>query len=482
MIRRIELINFMSHPHTVIEPADGLTVLVGDNNTGKSAVIAALQILARNTSGDFMVRHGQKECRIIVTTDDGHELQWCRKGRSVSYTIDGREVHRLRGSVPEDLHDLLRLSLVETEGEPFDVHFGEQKKPIFLLDDSPGRRATFFASSSDAIRLIEMQGHHRRKVQDAKAREVQLIRDAARLDARLDALAPLPEIGARLEQLERSHAVLLADADHIKSLSQAILRFQETKQRKTRWVETSAALKPLSVPPEPVPTDPLRRRIQEMAQCRSRIRKNTAAAKAAKSLSAPPEIKDTRRLADLVEQITLTRQQTNYLALQKNTLHALFPPFEPIDIRHIADRIARITDVKQSIAILSARHEILDRAPAPPELPDTSGLRALISKLAASEHQIAEIAARAAHLADLPSLPEAVDGSALRDLISRIDAAKKQIAKLGANRDAIANDLVRAQEELRRCVIETGICPTCGQSMDPDHIMEMTVKSGGGVS
>ena len=36
MITRIELTNFMSHKHTVIEPAAGLTVLVGPNNIGKS--------------------------------------------------------------------------------------------------------------------------------------------------------------------------------------------------------------------------------------------------------------------------------------------------------------------------------------------------------------------------------------------------------------------------------------------------------------
>jgi predicted ATP-dependent endonuclease of OLD family len=42
MIKRIELTNFMSHEHTVLEPAAGLTLLIGPNNCGKSAVVAAL--------------------------------------------------------------------------------------------------------------------------------------------------------------------------------------------------------------------------------------------------------------------------------------------------------------------------------------------------------------------------------------------------------------------------------------------------------
>ena len=68
MIKTVELKNFMSHRHTTIELSGGLNVLIGQNNSGKSAIIAALQILCRNQSGDFMVRHGADECSIRVVT------------------------------------------------------------------------------------------------------------------------------------------------------------------------------------------------------------------------------------------------------------------------------------------------------------------------------------------------------------------------------------------------------------------------------
>ena len=60
MITRIELTNFMSHSSTVIEPAPGLTVLTGPNNCGKSAVVAALQILCHNENSTYVLRHGEK--------------------------------------------------------------------------------------------------------------------------------------------------------------------------------------------------------------------------------------------------------------------------------------------------------------------------------------------------------------------------------------------------------------------------------------
>jgi ABC-type cobalamin/Fe3+-siderophores transport system ATPase subunit len=71
MIRKIELVNFMSHAHTVIEPGPGLNVLIGPNNCGKSAVFVALRCAVRRIADDFMVRHDQKFCEVTLTMADG---------------------------------------------------------------------------------------------------------------------------------------------------------------------------------------------------------------------------------------------------------------------------------------------------------------------------------------------------------------------------------------------------------------------------
>ncbi|MFW6081392.1 MAG: AAA family ATPase [Desulfosalsimonas sp.] len=335
MIRRIELVNFMSHPHTVIEPAPGLTVITGENNTGKSAVISALQILCRNIAGDYMVRHGQRECRITLETGEGHVLEWKRKGKTVSYTVNGREVHRLRGSVPQDLHDLLRLPLVETETDPFDVHFGEQKKPIFLLDESPARRATFFASSSDAIRLIEMQNRHRAKVKEARNEEARLVKEAGRLQQRLFTLEPVEDLQEDVKGVEAEYGLVRRTDEEITSIHSRLTAMERAKKQAERFENTASAAQSLVPPPEVIPTEPLAALIRQIEIQQRSMEVQSASAEAVSGLFAPPETEDTRRLSELI-----SRMANLFFVMEKT----------------------------------GARERILDKCPQPPEMLDTVAL------------------------------------------------------------------------------------------------------------
>src|SRR5258708_21212766 len=98
MVKRIALISFMSRRHTVRDRAPGLTVLVGPNNCGKSAVVAALQILCQNDNSTYVLRHGEKECTIRVETDDGHVIAWHPEKSGPRYVIDAKTSTRLRES------------------------------------------------------------------------------------------------------------------------------------------------------------------------------------------------------------------------------------------------------------------------------------------------------------------------------------------------------------------------------------------------
>ncbi len=195
-----------------------------------------------------MVRHGERECVVTAETDDGHVIEWRRKGSTVSYRLNGRDVHRLQGSVPDELHKLLRLPSVQAEGGDFYIHFAEQKEPIFLLNAPASRRATFFASSSDAIKLIEMQNMHRRRIQEAKLRETELVKAKANLQ-RDWKLAGVGELAGQLTDLEKCYEAIQNELWAAADLRELIQTTESFAADVESWRAKVDALSPIAVPP-----------------------------------------------------------------------------------------------------------------------------------------------------------------------------------------------------------------------------------------
>ena len=144
-----------------------------------------------------------------VETSDGHTIRWERKN-SPKYVVNGELFDRLsRGGQPEQLQQALRLPKVDAgEGTSFDIHFGNQKSPIFLLDSPQSAAAKFFASSSDAIHLVEMQRRHKERLADKHREKTRLEGESKQLTAEREALQPTMQIDHRLKALEQRYLEL----------------------------------------------------------------------------------------------------------------------------------------------------------------------------------------------------------------------------------------------------------------------------------
>ena len=115
----------MSHSDTVLVLADGLNVLTGPNNCGKSAVISALQMLAELPAkeGDYMVRHGEKSgCRIIVETAEGDEICWGRSGAAPYLVINGEKHFRISNFDSKKRKELTRRRGDATPGRDIETN------------------------------------------------------------------------------------------------------------------------------------------------------------------------------------------------------------------------------------------------------------------------------------------------------------------------------------------------------------------------
>ena len=304
MIKRIELVNFMSHEHTVIEPSDGLTVLIGPNNCGKSAVVSALQVLCSNPPSTYVLRHGAKECKIIVETDTGDRIIWSRKkSGSPKYEINGEPFDRLNRKVPEQLHNILRLPTVQADKESYDVHFGEQRSPIFLLGDKEKAAAQFFASSSDAIHLVEMQTLHKNKVRKSKHEVERLKEERGQLETEIEILTPLEKIRDAANECQTQYDELLKRTTQTKQLQSSVKQLHSSLLLCAVLEARRQVLSVVPNPPEIVPTAGLKSNLHQLKNLHQKQTFVEKSRDALDALSNPPTIGNTAGLKQSIEQL-----------------------------------------------------------------------------------------------------------------------------------------------------------------------------------
>jgi len=82
MIKSVSIQNFESHEDTTIHFGEGMNLIVGLSNSGKSAIIRALACVVNNRWEKSMVRTGYEFCRVRVETERG----WveCERGEKVN--------------------------------------------------------------------------------------------------------------------------------------------------------------------------------------------------------------------------------------------------------------------------------------------------------------------------------------------------------------------------------------------------------------
>lgn len=350
MIKRIELINFMSHRQTVIEPAAGLTVLTGPNNCGKSAVLTALQVLCYNDNSTFVKRHGEKESSITVETDDGHKIVWRRKGGSVSYEIDGQLFDRLNRQAPDRLHEVLKLPRVEAESgqDEINIHFANQKEPIFLLNESGRTAAGFFAASSDASRLIQMQKLHNNQVRDANRDLARLNRESSSLEQELEELAEVPGLVERFDAVEatgRETDLEQRQIDRLRSLLSGIAGlFRSVESLEQR----SAELKQLHAPPEITATGQLAGLVSSLQQQRRQLESRKLQHESFSRLKPVPTVERTEPLSQLIAELRSRRIQLEMHQSSSETAMRLKPPPTSKSSAPLAELVSSLDAARES--------------------------------------------------------------------------------------------------------------------------------------
>lgn len=414
----------MSHRETVIEPAAGLTVIAGDNNCGKSAIVAAIQCVCANATGHYMVRHGEKECRVILETDDGHVVEWRRANRKVSYVVDGETIDRTRGKVPEKVQQALRMGVVEAENEEFDIHFADQKSPVFLLDGTPGQRAAFFASSSDASKLIEMQTLHKNKLADAQRQVKGLNQRETELLSRLEILSPVDQLQQDILKAEKAEKEIQNTDSSIQRLIKLVDEISAASRDANRYSAHSKSLGELGIPPRFVETEKLEKYCEQIGHANQNL-----------------EVRKSRRSA-------------------LRSLPDSIPAYSEYQVLH--NSIKSIRETRNELARWQATSSNL----VLPDRPSLSELKVetdIFRGLQGTNEQVAYFKRRLEQLKNVAPLQTADETESLAKQIVKQNQAFEEIKELKKELAVAAKLVDEAHSAFHQALEESGTCPTCGQ-------------------
>lgn len=152
-ITQVKLKNFQDHADTTVDFTNGINLIVGSSDAGKSAILRAINLVFHNNfKRDTYIRHGEKECSVSVKFSDGVEVTRI-KGEDVnSYLLTDAEgnIHsfpKVGTGIPDEIKKNLGNPPLDDKKRP--ISYADQMSSLFLVD----------LSSSDLPRtLSELTG------------------------------------------------------------------------------------------------------------------------------------------------------------------------------------------------------------------------------------------------------------------------------------------------------------------------------------
>lgn len=375
-LRSIELINLRRHEHTVIPCYPGPTAFIGDNNLGKStAIVTSFKALAYGESDASMIRHGCTEAKIIFHLEKGRRIEWSlstKRSPSILYQLfeagssdpvmEGRP--KVRNQAPEWVTDVLGIQRVDD----LDIQVGNQKSPVFLLNDSGPKRAQILSIGREASHLKTLmkryEGVKSSDRETVKHGEAQLSKLNYRL-ARLEALDSADEILAEL----------LIESEDMFSALEKRERLHECLQKVERMLASVAVLQLESAAMAVLPDTPTLYEVDKLDTLAKQIDKSTRRL----HIADVPSLPDEPKLAEVATLCALATQiETSARRVQVSTIPALPETPALMEIAGIAQAGQSISRLTKSVGVLEGLPRVV---PAAPDLAELEALKELMAKV-----------------------------------------------------------------------------------------------------
>ncbi|MGO3751336.1 MAG: AAA family ATPase [Peptoniphilaceae bacterium] len=148
-IKKIELKNFQSHKETSIEFDRGLNVILGNSDSGKTAIIRSLKwALYNEPQGDYFIMQGEKDVSVTIYFNTGAILRRYRSPSKNTYYLkksDGEEFNfdGFGKNIPKEIIDEISIQKINLDNSNNSmINIAEQLEGPFLLNEKTSVRAS----------------------------------------------------------------------------------------------------------------------------------------------------------------------------------------------------------------------------------------------------------------------------------------------------------------------------------------------------
>ena len=225
MFKSVSIQNFQSHAKTVLDFHEGVNVIVGTTDGGKTAIIRALRWLIWNRpSGDALRSRWGGATNVQLETEEGVITRSKDKIDKYTLRLKGQEDIEFKAigtSVPAEIQGVLNIS---------EINLQNQHDATFLLSDTPGAVATHFNKVARLDRIDSATSAINGWIRGLKSDVSHLETDIATEKAKLPQFENLEKFEIEIEALEQMESRLTSMRGKRDTLKKVITQYADLEE------------------------------------------------------------------------------------------------------------------------------------------------------------------------------------------------------------------------------------------------------------
>lgn len=447
-IRSVALKHFQSHENTTMEFTDGLNIIVGESNNGKTAVMRGIMWVIDNYPlGTDFIMAGKNDVIVRITYDDGSYIERGRTRTDTGYykigTLDlhgqlyEQEFRGFTNAIPVEVTNLHQMPKVNITKD-IETHLNvlSQLDRPFLITESPQAKAAAIGRITGTHVIDAAVKKNNSTIRNDKLLIKDINGDIEDLERKLKSL---PDI-TLIEEVLRKYNIILAEAKAkeyiIKKCEQAIAdiaKYDSDIATANAQLSRDSAIVPLKAI-----VDRTYKEFRDYSLMSSKV--------------------------DEIKQLDI-RIQLSQEAVETNAAQASMKGL----VNYALGRHATIVKCTEWIAKkkLSEVEEMVNKKKRDFNMALYNATSRITDYVDAQSAMISQASSK------LESISNVEDS---------IQYTEKQISSYKKQMQALKKQMAAVEKEKNQMVLKSGVCPCCGQPISEEHMSHinayMEAKNG----